>query len=82
MRRLPTVSLLFCLCTSLAAAVTTNALNGVWEGRIQIDAKDYRIVLHLGEQADGSSVAVGECGGITASHQALCHQVLQERSPS
>ena len=56
MRHLPTVLLLFCLCTSLTAAVTT-AVNGVWEGKIQIDGEEYRIVLHLGAQANGSSVA-------------------------
>ena len=57
MRHLPTVLLLFCLCTSLTAAVKTKAVNGVWEGKIQIEGQDYRIVLHLGAQANGSSVA-------------------------
>jgi hypothetical protein len=32
-------------------------VNGVWEGKIQIDGEEYRIVLHLGAQANGSSVA-------------------------
>lgn len=53
MRR-PTFVLLLCLCSSLAAA-TTEALNGVWLGKIQIDGEDYRIVLRIGRTADGSS---------------------------
>lgn len=57
MPRLPTALLLFCLCTSLTAAVTTTAVNGVWEGKIQIDGEEHRIVLHLSAQANGSSVA-------------------------
>ena len=55
MRRLPTVMLLLCLCTSLAAAATTPPVNGIWQGKIHIDGADYRIVLHIVSQADGSS---------------------------
>ena len=57
MRRLPTVFFLLCLCTSIAAAVTSKPVNGVWEGKVQIKGQDYRIVLHLGAQANGGSAA-------------------------
>ncbi len=39
------------------AAVTTKAVDGVWEGKVPIDGQDFRIVLHLGPQANGSSAA-------------------------
>ncbi len=54
MRRLPSVLL---LCTSIAAAVTSKPVDGVWEGKVQIDGQDCRIVLHLGAPANGSSAA-------------------------
>jgi polyvinyl alcohol dehydrogenase (cytochrome) len=57
MWRLPAVLLLLCLCPALTAAVTTKAVNGVWEGKIHVDGQDYRIFLHIGVQANGSSVA-------------------------
>ena len=57
MWRLPAVLLLSCLCPSLTAAVTTEAVNGVWEGKIHVDGQNYRIFLHIGVQANGGSVA-------------------------
>ena len=57
MWRLPTVLLLSFLCMPVRAAVTADAINGAWQGKIQIDGEVSRIVLHIGGQANGSAVA-------------------------
>ena len=42
-----------CLFPSLTAALTIEAVNGVWEGKIHVDGQNYRLFLHFGVKQTG-----------------------------